>query len=268
VVGLALHGRLVLENLIRALVIFNGFRSSHYQRAFLGYHSPRACYVRTRNAMSMPRPAATRTDCRGLARLASSRRCATAATGSRPCWYYAEAVSSTCRAASWAVSRTWIPTSAGDLSVFPHTLWSAMTRSSSIGHGALQGTPHLSEHHTAFSPPQYGQKVFRERERRKEREQMSSVASKDVLFARRSPCRPESTASLSAARITRGGLVSCPLMGRARHGRLVLDNPLRTSLLCRELRSCHCQPACLGYPSPFWPTRLSFVWQQPVGDRV
>ena len=36
--GSALHVRLFLENLIRALVLFNGLRSRHCQRALLGYH--------------------------------------------------------------------------------------------------------------------------------------------------------------------------------------------------------------------------------------
>jgi hypothetical protein len=38
--GSALHVMLFLENLIRALLIFNGLRSSHCQRALLGYHYP------------------------------------------------------------------------------------------------------------------------------------------------------------------------------------------------------------------------------------
>jgi ATP-dependent phosphofructokinase / diphosphate-dependent phosphofructokinase len=36
--GSALHVMLFLENLIRALLIFNGLRSQHGQRALLGYH--------------------------------------------------------------------------------------------------------------------------------------------------------------------------------------------------------------------------------------
>ena len=36
--GSALHVMLFLENLIQALLIFNGLRSSHCQRALLGYH--------------------------------------------------------------------------------------------------------------------------------------------------------------------------------------------------------------------------------------
>jgi hypothetical protein len=36
--GSALHVMLFLANLIRALLIFNGLRSRHYQRALLGYH--------------------------------------------------------------------------------------------------------------------------------------------------------------------------------------------------------------------------------------
>jgi IS1 transposase len=39
--GGALHVMLFLENLIQALLIFNGLRSRHYQRALLGYHYPR-----------------------------------------------------------------------------------------------------------------------------------------------------------------------------------------------------------------------------------
>jgi hypothetical protein len=38
--GSALHLMLFLENLIRALLIFNGLRSRHCQRALLIYHYP------------------------------------------------------------------------------------------------------------------------------------------------------------------------------------------------------------------------------------
>jgi hypothetical protein len=38
--GRALHVMLFLENLMRALLIFNGLRSHHCQRALLGYHYP------------------------------------------------------------------------------------------------------------------------------------------------------------------------------------------------------------------------------------
>jgi hypothetical protein len=38
--GSALHVMLFLENLLRALLIFNGLRSRYCQRAFLVYHSP------------------------------------------------------------------------------------------------------------------------------------------------------------------------------------------------------------------------------------
>src|SRR5215475_12192363 len=47
-IGSALHVMLFLENLIRALLIFNGLRSLYCQRALLGYHYPamsRACLV-------------------------------------------------------------------------------------------------------------------------------------------------------------------------------------------------------------------------------
>ena len=39
-VGSALHVMLFLENLIRALLIFNGLRGQDYQRALLVYHYP------------------------------------------------------------------------------------------------------------------------------------------------------------------------------------------------------------------------------------
>src|SRR5215813_7335942 len=38
--GSALHVMLFLENLLRALLIFNGLRSRHCQRALLVYHYP------------------------------------------------------------------------------------------------------------------------------------------------------------------------------------------------------------------------------------
>ena len=40
-VGSALHVMLFLENLIRALLIFNGLLSCHCQRALLVYHYPK-----------------------------------------------------------------------------------------------------------------------------------------------------------------------------------------------------------------------------------
>src|SRR5215471_9618844 len=42
--GSALHVMLFLANLIRALLIFNGLRSRHCQRAFLGYHYRLRCW--------------------------------------------------------------------------------------------------------------------------------------------------------------------------------------------------------------------------------
>jgi len=38
--GSALHVMLFLENILKALFIFNGLRSRHCQRALLGYHYP------------------------------------------------------------------------------------------------------------------------------------------------------------------------------------------------------------------------------------
>ena len=40
--GSALHVMLFPENLMRALLIFNGLRSRYWQRALLVYHYPRA----------------------------------------------------------------------------------------------------------------------------------------------------------------------------------------------------------------------------------
>ena len=43
----ALHGRLFPEHFIQALLIFNGLRSNHCQRAFLGYYYPHFLTTRT-----------------------------------------------------------------------------------------------------------------------------------------------------------------------------------------------------------------------------